>query len=123
MLFNSLEFILCFLPVTLAGFHLLSRFGSRAVVIWLGLASLVFYGYTVPKFLLVLIPSVLVNYLCSTLISRTIPNRISTECGCSVPLPRISVHFAGSNTGRDYQARARDQKPPHPPSPVRLLQL
>jgi D-alanyl-lipoteichoic acid acyltransferase DltB (MBOAT superfamily) len=79
MLFNSYAFLLCFLPAVLLVYQLVSRFHRRAVVIWLGVASLAFYGYWKPAFLLVLGTSILFNFLISVLISRTIPNGISTR--------------------------------------------
>ena len=79
MLFNSYVFLLCFLPATLLIYQLVSRFHRKAVVIWLGVASLIFYGYWRPQFLFVLGASVLFNYLISCLISRTIANSISTR--------------------------------------------
>jgi D-alanyl-lipoteichoic acid acyltransferase DltB (MBOAT superfamily) len=49
MLFNSLEFILGFLPITLTGFFLLgSRGYQRAAIGWVVLTSLFFYGYWDP---------------------------------------------------------------------------
>ena len=46
MLFNSPEFIFVFLPVTFVVYQLLCAGGYvTAPVIWLALASLVFYGY------------------------------------------------------------------------------
>jgi alginate O-acetyltransferase complex protein AlgI len=49
MLFNSLEFILVFVPITLLGFYLIGGRGyPRAAVGWVVLASLVFYGYWDP---------------------------------------------------------------------------
>ncbi len=71
MLFNSYEFIFVFLPVVLLGYFLLVRSGQRAVISWLGIASIAFYGYWKPAFLLVLAASVLMNYLCSRLIVKT----------------------------------------------------
>jgi hypothetical protein len=44
MLFNSYQFIFLFLPITWAGYFLLGRFGNLAPVVWLALASLVFYS-------------------------------------------------------------------------------
>ena len=79
MLFNSYVFLLCFLPCTLLIYQVVSRFHRKAVVIWLGLASLIFYGYFRPAFLLVLGASILVNFLISCMISRRIPNAISTR--------------------------------------------
>lgn len=71
MLFNSLEFIWLFLPITLAGFFLLGRFGLyRGAVIWLVLASWVFYGYWNPVYLLLLWASIAFNYYWGQLLSR-----------------------------------------------------
>ncbi len=63
MLFNSPEFILGFLPVALGGFFLLGRLaGARAALLWLIAASLFFYGWWNPKFVLLLAGSILANY-------------------------------------------------------------
>ena len=52
MLFTSPEFLLAFLPLTLAGFHLLRLAGGpRLCVPWLFLASAVFYAWWSPRFL------------------------------------------------------------------------
>ena len=58
MLFNSYVFIFLFLPVVLAGFYGL----RRGRVAWLVFASLVYYGYWKPVFLLLLGVSILGNY-------------------------------------------------------------
>jgi D-alanyl-lipoteichoic acid acyltransferase DltB (MBOAT superfamily) len=70
MLFNSYEFIFVFLPVVLLGYIFLVRSGHRAVISWLAIASVAFYGYWKPAFLLVLAASILLNYLCSRLIVK-----------------------------------------------------
>lgn len=71
MLFNSYEFICIFLPLVLLGYLVLARTGHRAVIAWLAFASIVFYGYWKPAFLLVLAASILVNFFCSRLIVKT----------------------------------------------------
>ena len=63
MLFNSYEFILVFLPLTLAGFSLLGRHSRTLALSWIVLASLVFYAWWRPINALIIAPSVLVNYL------------------------------------------------------------
>jgi len=64
MLFNSVEFLLFFLPVVLLVFRLLGRTqGPKAQALWLVLASIVFYGSWNPAFILLLVASVLVNFL------------------------------------------------------------
>jgi alginate O-acetyltransferase complex protein AlgI len=62
MLFNSYPFIFLFLPVVLAGYFLLGRLGPLAPVIWLVLASLVFYGVSNWQFVPLLLASVAFNY-------------------------------------------------------------
>src|SRR5450432_1293818 len=62
MLFNSYSFIFVFLPVALAGYFVLGRFGNLAPVIWLTLASLVFYSLSNWQFVLLLLGSIAFNY-------------------------------------------------------------
>jgi alginate O-acetyltransferase complex protein AlgI len=70
MLFNSFGFLFVFLPLTLAGYQLASVMGRRAVVLWLGLMSLVFYGVWRREFLWLLGASIVFNFVCSRLIAR-----------------------------------------------------
>ena len=62
MLFNSYEFVLAFVPVTLAGFYLFGAFRVRLGIAWLLLASLFFYAWWRPVYLLLLIASIVGNY-------------------------------------------------------------
>jgi len=63
MLFNSPEFIFLFLPVTLIGFFLVARWkGGLFAIAWLVFASLFFYGYWNPKYLILILSSVGINY-------------------------------------------------------------
>jgi len=65
MLFNSPEFVLGFLPLALAGFFLAGRVGGTHWALrWLVAASLFFYGWWNPKFVLLLAGSILANYGC-----------------------------------------------------------
>ena len=63
MLFNSYIFILGFLPLCLIGYFALNHFKLRktALLFLLGM-SLWFYGSNTPKYLILIISSVLVNY-------------------------------------------------------------
>jgi alginate O-acetyltransferase complex protein AlgI len=64
MLFNSYAFIFGFLPVVLVGFFVAGRmFGAHAACAWLAAASLFFYAWWQPVFLLLLVASILVNAL------------------------------------------------------------
>jgi alginate O-acetyltransferase complex protein AlgI len=63
MLFNSYMFLCAFLPVTAAVFFLLGGKVSRAMALqWLILASLVFYAWWRPLNLLLIAPSILINF-------------------------------------------------------------
>lgn len=64
MLFNSLEFIFVFLPAVLAGYYLLIRAGLRDwIFLFLVAASLTFYAVWNPPYVLLLLGSMLGNYL------------------------------------------------------------
>jgi alginate O-acetyltransferase complex protein AlgI len=71
MLFNSYDFILFFLPITLGAFFALARWSHRAAAAWLALASLFFYGWWNPQFVVLLVGSILFNYACGYALSRT----------------------------------------------------
>ena len=63
MLFNSYTFIFVFLPITLLGFLLLTRWvPRRMVVLWLVACSVVFYGSSQPESLLLLGILLVANY-------------------------------------------------------------
>lgn len=70
MLFNSYLFIFLFLPTSVLLYYLINNtVGKPAAKTWLLLASLFFYGYWSPKYLLLLGTSILVNYSISLLLS------------------------------------------------------
>ena len=60
MLFNSIEFLFVFLPITYLVFWALST--ARARYVWLALTGYVFYGYWNPWFSLLMVFSTLVSY-------------------------------------------------------------
>jgi D-alanyl-lipoteichoic acid acyltransferase DltB (MBOAT superfamily) len=63
MLFHSQGFVLGFLPACLAGCFLLGRFAGRTwALAWLLAASLFFYGWWNPRFVLLLVCSIAANY-------------------------------------------------------------
>ncbi|MEO1429291.1 MAG: MBOAT family protein [Cyanobacteria bacterium J06633_8] len=73
MLFNSLEFICLFLPITLLIFFQIGNFGNyRAVVVFIVAASLSFYGWWNPPYLLLLIFSLIFNYFLGSALSDKI---------------------------------------------------
>jgi alginate O-acetyltransferase complex protein AlgI len=116
MLFNSYAFILGFLPIALIGYQIAARFHRRAVVIWLSVASMAFYAYWRPAFLILLLASILFNYGLSLLISRRIPTAISTRlllwfgiagnlaalCYCKYLFPMLNWFAHSAHSGRHW---------------------
>jgi alginate O-acetyltransferase complex protein AlgI len=78
MLFNSYEFLFAFLPATLALYFLLGRRSATAAIGFLALASLFFYGWWNPRYLLLLCGSVGFNYLVGRRLARS-PVRASGD--------------------------------------------
>jgi len=62
MLFNSYAFIFLFLPVVLLGYFVVGRRSDLAPVVWLALASLVFYAFGGWPFVPLLLASIAFNY-------------------------------------------------------------
>jgi len=62
MLFNSREFIFAFLPLTVVGFFLLGGISRTWAMRWVILASLVFYAWWRPLNVLIIAPSIVINY-------------------------------------------------------------
>ncbi|MFK8018774.1 MAG: MBOAT family protein [Pseudomonadales bacterium] len=71
MLFNSIEFLVFFLPITIGVFHLLRCYCPAASNYWLAIASLIFYGWWEPRYLVLLLASALVNYLLGLALAET----------------------------------------------------
>ena len=71
MLFNSVIFIMLFLPLSLAGWYLLQQINNPVYAkSFLFVMSLWFYGYYNPAYLLVLLGSLFINFLFSCLFER-----------------------------------------------------
>jgi len=67
MLFNSYIFVFLFLPITLAGWYILNKFNYHKIAYaFLTGMSLWFYGYFNTKYLLIIVLSILGNYLLSS---------------------------------------------------------
>jgi alginate O-acetyltransferase complex protein AlgI len=73
MLFNSLDFLFIFLPVSVIGFFVLARLGWKmTAAAWLGVASLVFYAWDDPQRLLpIILCSIIFNYIIGRILSQT----------------------------------------------------
>jgi alginate O-acetyltransferase complex protein AlgI len=70
MLFNSDGFLFGFLPVTLCGFYLLGGISRTAALRWLIFASLTFYAWWRPINVLIIGPSILINFGLARLLLR-----------------------------------------------------
>lgn len=69
MLFTSIEFLFLFLPICLGVYYILpSKWGMKNY--WLLLMSLGFYAWGEPKFVLVMVLSIVFNYVMALLIDR-----------------------------------------------------
>jgi D-alanyl-lipoteichoic acid acyltransferase DltB (MBOAT superfamily) len=76
MLFNSLLFVLAFLPAAFAGYFLLNRLRmTLAANAWLLFASLFFYGWWNVRYLPLILGSILFNYTIGGLLSEDRPAR------------------------------------------------
>ena len=62
MLFNSTIFLFGFLPATLLLFFVFGRYSVRAARLWLAAASLFFYAWWNPPYLILLAISIIFNY-------------------------------------------------------------
>jgi len=64
MLFNSIEFLLAFLPITLIIYFVLNKIKKEeAAKLWLVVASLYFYGYFNKRYILIIVSSIIVNFI------------------------------------------------------------
>ena len=71
MLFNSYVYIFLFLPITLLIYFGLNQWKLiRISALWLLFVSLVYYGWSNPEYLLLIIVSILFNYTVGTWLKR-----------------------------------------------------
>ena len=82
MVFSSVEFILIFLPVFLIAYYI-TPVSYRNVILLLG--SLIFYAYGEPKFVLLLIASMFVNYFLARGIVFQNSKRVAVELFVELP--------------------------------------
>jgi alginate O-acetyltransferase complex protein AlgI len=70
VLFNSYEFIFAFLPVTLAGFFALGVVSRPSALRWIIFVSIVFYAWWRPLNVLIIAPSILINFALARILQR-----------------------------------------------------
>jgi D-alanyl-lipoteichoic acid acyltransferase DltB (MBOAT superfamily) len=74
MLFNSAEFLFCFVTIALVGFYLLGRSSRVSAIRWLIVVSLVFYGWWRPLNVLIICPSIIINFALARVLLRLSQN-------------------------------------------------
>ncbi len=70
MLFNSYEFLFAFLPVTIIGFLILGMLSRTLALLWIIVTSLFFYGWWRPFNVILIAPSILINFGLARLLLR-----------------------------------------------------
>jgi alginate O-acetyltransferase complex protein AlgI len=91
VLFNSVEFIFVFLPFCLLlFFYLAKHWGNEAAIFGLVACSLIFYGWWNPKYLVLLMTSMIFNYHVGSLLSR---NRNKKLLTISIALNLLSIGY------------------------------
>ncbi|WP_424593582.1 MBOAT family O-acyltransferase [Bradyrhizobium sp.] len=108
MLFNSTEFLFVFLPVTLAGFYLLGTVSRNSAIRWLILLSLLFYAWWRPVNVLIIAPSIIINYVLARILRRLNDSNGSPSVSKAVLLLGISfnVIFLGVFKYTDFVSGA-----------------
>lgn len=97
MLFHTPEFIFFFLPVTLLVYFLAGRFSLRGAFACLTLASLFFYGWWAPSYLLLIVASIIFNYfagiwLCACNKSQTSYKKLALSVTVSANLLLLAYY-------------------------------
>jgi alginate O-acetyltransferase complex protein AlgI len=70
MLFNSGEFLFVFLPAALFGFYLLGTVSRTSAIRWLIIVSLGFYAWWRPVNVLIIAPSIVINFALARVLLR-----------------------------------------------------
>src|SRR5438132_1451926 len=94
MLFNSYEFIFVFLPVTLAGFYVLGALSRTWSLHWLILASFFFYAWWRPLNVLLIAPSILINFVLARILQRLVRNEKRRHVSLAVLLLGLAFNVA-----------------------------
>ena len=84
MLFNSLEFILVFLPLTILGFVIFGKIRPIWALSFLVFASLFYYASWDPEYLWVIILSIVLNFFCGNLLSDHTSSQVRKQTILSI---------------------------------------
>lgn len=96
MLFNSPEFLFLFLPVTLVVFSLLRLAMRWAALCFLIIASLVFYAWSEPRWVFVLMALMVLNYGAGMILRRRVASRILLAAIIALNLVVLAVPKYGA---------------------------
>ena len=94
MLFNSYEFIFAFLPATLVGFFALGVVSRMSALRWIILVSLVFYALWRPLNVLLIAPSILINFTLARTLQRLATDGKRIRAARSVLVLGIAFNIA-----------------------------
>jgi alginate O-acetyltransferase complex protein AlgI len=106
MLFNSAEFLFAFLPAAVLGFYLLGRFSRMSAIRWLIVVSLAFYGWWRPLNVLIISPSIIINFALASVLLRLNQNKNSRRASKAVLILGVlfNVLFLGIFKYTDFVA-------------------
>jgi alginate O-acetyltransferase complex protein AlgI len=91
MLFNSFQFLFLFLPAALCGFYLLGTVSRTSAIRWLICASLVFYAWWRPVNVLIIAPSIVINFVLARILLQ-LSERESRRASTAVLLLGITFN-------------------------------
>jgi len=94
MLFNSTEFLFVFLPLTLFGFYLFGTISRTSALGWLIVASLTFYAWWRPVNVLIIAPSIAINFALARILLRLNEKEGSPGASKAVLLLGIAFNVA-----------------------------
>lgn len=90
MLFNSLEFLLLFMPLCVCSFYFCARFSQKAALINLIVFSLIFYSVWNPYYLVLLISSICLNYALGGALQK---NKSRILLGIAISVNLLSIAY------------------------------
>lgn len=93
MLFTSALFVFVYLPIVFIVFYALGNYSSKYAIGWLFLASLVFYGYWMPEFTILLISSICWNFWVGARISKIIQQELKKDHARRLLITGISTNL------------------------------
>ena len=94
MLFNSFGFIFLFLPATLVVFFAVGAASRSWALLWLILASLFFYAWWRPLNVLIIAPSIVINFVFALMLQRMSENEKARHTSRIVLLLGIAFNVA-----------------------------